>query len=585
MPKNAVRDLLLSNSLLSFDEIMQLSPVGMALLNFDGTYESVNDAYCNIYGYTKKEMFGKSFTMVFQENLRATILELHQRFLTAGAALGGEWDVVSRDGSILHVLSESALVTGTDNKARRLVYLIDITARKNMERELEASHLFAHSILDGLTAQVCVLDEKGAILLANRAWINFLIAHGGDPERVIKQTNYLDLYNENTKSMPFAQKLHQDKSFFYQHLLNVLAGNQDYFEVEYPVHSADAHRWFIARVARIQGTNPARIIVSHDDVTALKLMQEELHESLIFTRKLINSMQDGFTVLDRNGKAIEVNPALCRMTGFRDSELLSENACFPYWPEEKNERISTLLERLQRGAEGEIEVTLIRKNGNSFPANMTLSCVRDDNGQPINYIATIKDITERKRMETDVHRLAFYDPLTSLPNRRLLHDRIEQSIATGKRSGNHAALLMIDLDSFKPLNDNFGHDVGDLLLIEVANRLKSCVREIDTVARFGGDEFVVIISELHPEKSYAKNLVNVIAEKIRMALSTPYLIPIQYDGRPDYIEHRCSASIGVALYQALNSNESQIMKWADQAMYQAKEDGRNLIRFYNDIGN
>ena len=579
MQENADRDLLLSTSQISIGEIMQSSPLGMAVINFEGTYEAVNDAYCTIYGYSKQEMLGQPFTMVFQPDVRASILELHQRFLKSGGTLGGEWEALRQDGSITHIISESAEIKGSGNTPRRLVYVTDISARKNIERELEISHLFVHSILDGLNAQICVLDENGIVLLANSSWINFLIANGGDPEQIIKQTSYLDLCKPNTR---YATNASPEATLFYQQLLEVLAGQKHNVEIEYPSHLHDERRWFIARVTRIPGTHPSRIIVSHDNVTALKVTQEELHESLIFTRKLINSMQDGFTVLDRNGRALEVNPALCRMTGFRDTELLCWGAGFPYWPEDKNEKISILLERLQRGAEGEIEVTLMRKNGSIFPANVTLSCVNDENGIPINYIATIKDITERKRMEMDVQRLAFYDPLTSLPNRRLLHDRLEQSIATGKRSGNHAAFLMIDLDNFKPLNDNFGHDVGDLLLIEVANRLKSCVREVDTVARFGGDEFVIIICELHNEKIAAKDLAVVIAEKIRAALGTPYFLPIQYDGKPEYIEHRCSASIGVTLFHTLNVNASYIMKAADKAMYKAKEDGRNLIRFYND---
>ncbi|MFZ6688742.1 diguanylate cyclase domain-containing protein [Undibacterium sp. SXout11W] len=556
---------------------MRQSPLGMAVINFDGTYEAINDVYCNIYGYSKVQMLGQSFTMVFKPKARASILELHQRFLKTGGLLGGEWEVRRADGSMLHVISESAQVPGADGTMRRLVYVTDITARKKIERDLEASHLFVHSVLDALPAQICVLDEKGIILSANCSWINFLMSNGGDPEILLKQTSYLDLCKQDAKA---TSKRSVEAELFYEKLLEVLAGENHYFEIEYPSHLRDERRWFIARVTRIPSAEPPRIIVSHDNVTALKVAQEELHESLTFTRKLINSMQDGFTVLERSGRALEVNPALCRMTGFMDTELLRWGAGFPYWPQDENDQLQALLQRVLKGAEGEIEVTLVRKNGTRFPANMTFSCVNDENGNPINYIATIKDITERKRMEDDVHRLAFYDPLTNLPNRRLLHDRIEQSIAAGKRSGNHAALLMIDLDNFKPLNDNFGHDVGDLLLIEVASRLRSCVREIDTVARFGGDEFVVIISELQSERGNSKNQVTVIAEKIRSALCTPYMLPIQYDGKPEYIEHRCSASIGVALFNSHNTTETQVMKWADKAMYQAKDDGRNLIRFY-----
>ncbi len=192
------------------------------------------------------------------------------------------------------------------------------------------------------------------------------------------------------------------------------------------------------------------------------------------------------------------------------------------------------------------------------------------------------DITEHKQMEEQVLQQSLHDPLTKLPNRRLLNDRMSQVMAASKRSGCYGALLFLDLDNFKPLNDSHGHEVGDLLLIEVANRLENCVRKMDTVARFGGDEFVVVISELATDKEKSITQAKMVAEKIRIALSQPYLLKIrQKEGAETTVEHHCTASIGMVLFINQETSQSDILKWADTAMYEAKEAGRNLIRLYD----
>ena len=182
----------------------------------------------------------------------------------------------------------------------------------------------------------------------------------------------------------------------------------------------------------------------------------------------------------------------------------------------------------------------------------------------------------------EVRQLAFYDALTGLPNRRMLDDRLNQAMATSKRSGLFGALMFLDLDNFKPLNDTHGHGVGDLLLVEVAKRLTDCVRGVDTVARIGGDEFVVMLSELDVDRAQSTEQAAGVAEKVRLSLAAPYRLTVTQPGESDTtVEHHCTASIGVVLFINHEASQIDLMKWADAAMYQAKDAGRNVVRFYD----
>jgi diguanylate cyclase (GGDEF)-like protein len=221
------------------------------------------------------------------------------------------------------------------------------------------------------------------------------------------------------------------------------------------------------------------------------------------------------------------------------------------------------------------------KEGNLIDVSVSLSPIRDQDGNIIGASKIGRNITERKAAEEQIHHLAFYDILTQLPNRRMLNDRLGHTMAASKRSDHYGAVLFLDLDNFKPVNDTYGHDVGDLLLIEAARRISSCVREMDTVARFAGDEFVVMLSELDEDKTESTAQASVVAEKIRTMLAEPYLLTIQQESKAECtVEHHCTSSIGVELFIDHEASSEDIIKWADKAMYQAKEAGRNLIRFY-----
>jgi diguanylate cyclase (GGDEF)-like protein/PAS domain S-box-containing protein len=219
------------------------------------------------------------------------------------------------------------------------------------------------------------------------------------------------------------------------------------------------------------------------------------------------------------------------------------------------------------------EIQQRRKDGSVLTVEARWTLVRDDQGQPQSILAINTDITERKAAERKIQRLAFYDPLTQLPNRLLLMDRLQHTLAGAARARRCGALLFIDLDNFKTLNDTLGHEKGDILLQQVAVRLGTCVREADTVARFGGDEFVVVLEDLGEVDAEAASKARAIGEKVLVELARPYLL--------DSYEYSSSSSIGIAPFGQQHEGASELLKQADLAMYQAKTAGRNAMRFFD----
>ncbi len=321
------------------------------------------------------------------------------------------------------------------------------------------------------------------------------------------------------------------------------------------------------------------------EIEQRKSVQLSLTRALNFSRSLINSMQDGFLMLDRFGSIAEVNPAFCRMTGYTPKELVGSCPPFPFWAKEVEEKMKHVFQRALMEKSTECESLITRKTGDSMAVLVSVYQLDHDSAtdeESINALAfTVKDITERKVIEEKQRQLSFYDPLTNLANRRLFYDRLSQAMEESLRTSRCFAIVFIDLDRFKTLNDTKGHIIGDLLLKEVAKRIRECVRAIDTVSRFGGDEFVVLLSNLNPDDSqkYAEQ----VAHKLRVKLSEPHHLPLAEAGAPQQtFEYQCTASIGVTLSRGHEHDKEALLSQADKAMYQAKELGRNTVCFYKE---
>jgi len=295
--------------------------------------------------------------------------------------------------------------------------------------------------------------------------------------------------------------------------------------------------------------------------------------------------QEGYVVTDATNIVLRVNPAFAEITGYSADEIVGRSMNILKSGCHDADFYAAMWQTILSEGAWRGEIMNRTKSGEIHPHAVTITAVKDEHGVTTHYVGGYSDITERRKMEEQVRQLAFHDTLTGLPNRRLLSDRLNQTMATTKRTGCHGALMFLDLDRFKPLNDTHGHAVGDLLLIELADRLRACVREADSVGRFGGDEFVVILGELNASRDASTTQARIVAEKIRATLAEPYRLVVRQAGNVDAtIEYQCTVSIGVALFIDHQASEDEILKWADAAMYRAKEAGSSQIRFHDATG-
>jgi diguanylate cyclase (GGDEF)-like protein/PAS domain S-box-containing protein len=328
---------------------------------------------------------------------------------------------------------------------------------------------------------------------------------------------------------------------------------------------APLKKHFRIRAFVMQGAHFATIF---EDITERKSAETELR----IAAKAFQS-QEGMIVTDAKGVILRVNQAFIDTTGYSADEAVGQTPRLLKSGRHNTDFYRNMWEIIDRTGGWQGEIWDRRKNGDVYLKWLTISAVKGDDGAVSHYIGTHYDITERKKAEEKITELAFFDQLTGLPNRTLLLDRLRQTMTASGRSESHGALLFIDLDNFKTLNDTLGHDIGDQLLKQVAQRLTLCVREGDTVARLGGDEFVVILASLGFSEVDAATATEVVGEKILTTLAEIYQLK--------HLSHRSTASIGATLFKGLLISIDDLMKQADLTMYKAKAAGRNTLRFFD----
>lgn len=298
-------------------------------------------------------------------------------------------------------------------------------------------------------------------------------------------------------------------------------------------------------------------------------LQSENKRLDLFAQVFHNS-GEAIAITDGERNIIAVNASFVEVTGYAVEEVLGKNPRMLSSGKQSKEFYQGMWHSINDTGRWEGEIWNRRKNGEIFPEWQSIAAIRDGDGRVINYISIFHDITQNKEAERYFQYLAHYDSLTQLPNRTLFGDRLQQALATAKRNGQKVALLFLDLDHFKNVNDTLGHLSGDWLLQSVAERLRSCVRETDTVCRQGGDEFLVLLSEIDGAEHAAQ-----VAQKIIKAMSAPHLI-----AKKDMI---ITFSIGISLYPGDSDDALTMIEHADAAMYQAKAKGRNNFQVYSPI--
>lgn len=309
--------------------------------------------------------------------------------------------------------------------------------------------------------------------------------------------------------------------------------------------------------------------VAISDITARRQRNEEERR----IAAIAFESQEGMMVTDPNGVIIRVNRAFTQLTGYSAEEAIGHTPALLNSGRQSKDFYREMWEALEDCGYWQGKLWNRSKNGELFAEWLTISAVSGPDGCTSHYVGAFSDITRHLEAEAEIHRLAYFDALTHLPNRRLLLDRIAQAMAGSARSNTFGAVLFLDLDNFKTLNDTRGHDVGDQLLLEAAQRIQEQVREGDTVARLGGDEFVVMLLNLSTDAHEAAAHTRLVGEKIREALAQPYAL---HGG-----DFHCTSSIGISMFRNHDMPVDTLLKHADLAMYEAKSSGRNALRFFD----
>jgi diguanylate cyclase (GGDEF)-like protein/PAS domain S-box-containing protein len=347
-----------------------------------------------------------------------------------------------------------------------------------------------------------------------------------------------------------------------------LLGHADRRRCELQMQRADGSSLHVQLDCQCSRRGTGSVRVALTDVSERKRAEEELgYAALAFDSEV------GIVITDPRGVIQRVNRAFVRLTGLTAQEAVGRTPSMLAVEGQAKDFEDLVWRELHVAGYWQGEIWNRDGGGRRYAAWLTISALRDPDGTTTHYVGTFSDITKIKDAEAEVHRLAYFDPLTRLPNRRLLQDRIARAMAASTRSKAYGALIFLDLDHFKTFNDAHGHDLGDRLLIEAAHRIQADLRQDDTVARLGGDEFVVMLEHLSADREAAAIEAGRIAETIRASLARVYL----FGGA----RIRCAASIGVELFRGHERTIDALMRHADLAMYEAKNAGRNTLRFFD----
>jgi diguanylate cyclase (GGDEF)-like protein/PAS domain S-box-containing protein len=518
----------------------------------DGTIVDANEAAAAFYGHPLGRLVGMPINQVntlpaneVADEQHAALCERQSHFIFKHRLASGE----VRDVEVYSTPIEVA------RDGRPLLFSIvhDISERVRAEASQRESEEKLRNLYELSPLGIALTDWSGRCLEFNGAFQRIC----GYSDEELKALDYWTLT---------PRKYHADEARQLDSLLRT--GQYGPYEKEYVRKDGSVVPLRLNGVL-VTGRDGQKYIWSIvEDITERKKAEVDLRIAATAFES-----REGTMVTDADARILRVNRAFTDLTGYAASEVVGQNPRLLKSDRHDADFYRRLWETIGRTGGWQGEIWDRRKNGEVYPKWLTISAVKDGDGAVTHYVATHSDITERKKAEEKINELAFFDQLTGLPNRTLLIDRLKQAMNASTRSGSHGALLFIDLDNFKTLNDTLGHDMGDLLLKQVAQRLNACVRAGDTVARLGGDEFVLVLAGLSAHATEAATQAETVAEKILVAFNETY--------RLDEAPYQCTSSIGATLFNGHDSSIDDLLKQADLAMYKAKAAGRNAIRFFD----
>jgi diguanylate cyclase (GGDEF)-like protein/PAS domain S-box-containing protein len=557
-----------------FRSTFDQAAVGMVHASFEGVWLRSNERFARIIGYPFEEVPGKNFQEITLEEDRLQGDTVMKRVLD-GEEESASFDkrYVRKDGSLTWAAVTITLQRDTAGQPLHFIATIqDINARKQAEEQLAA----AQDELRKSEERYRATFEQAAMGILHTSLDGCFLRCNEQFSRIVGYTQ------AEIQGVDFQQITYpEDRASSGAILARLLSGAAEtaHFEKRY-VCKDGALAWVALAISilRDSGGRPLHFIATVQDISASKIAEERLAVAQESRRLSEERYRAAFqTTLDAlainrlsDGAYLEVNRAFLHTSGFSEEELIGHTSIeLNIWAEPRDRQ--RMLEELSQHANcRNLEAQFRRKNGEIFWGLMSASAIELE-GVPC-ILSITRDISDAKMAEDEIRTLAFYDPLTGLPNRRLLLERLHQALNSSLRSSQKRALLFVDLDDFKMLNDTLGHQTGDLLLQEVAQRLTQCVRGADTVARLGGDEFVVMLEGLSTESDEAATQAQHVGEKILAAFAEPF----QLKGR----ECLSTCSIGITVFGKENAETSEVLQQADIAMYQAKAAGRNTMHFF-----
>ncbi|BDX20105.1 hypothetical protein MFKK_29150 [Halopseudomonas aestusnigri] len=446
---------------------------------------------------------------------------------------------------LLAVLIPAAVLLG--------LLLEDVEQQRQARNALRQSEAYLKAVTDAVPDVFMVLDEQGTYLKVSTPQHELLAA---------EQSKLL-----NRRLQDVLPKEQADR--FLEFIARTLDTDQP-LSIEYSMQTLAGIRTFEARARRLEvmvGGRRAVVLLARDISDRVALELDQRIAAIAF------ESQQGMLVTDAQTRIIKANRAFSAITGYSEAEVLGQPTRILGSGHQGAEFYQQMWKALYESGGWQGEIWNRRKSGEAFPEWLTISAVHDAKGRLTNYVASLTDISERKDAEEKIQHLAFYDPLTNLPNRRLMRQRLEQALVVCRREQHYAALIFLDLDDFKNVNDLYGHQIGDGMLCQVAERLRHALRERDTVARFGGDEFVVLLEGPEVNATEAATQVEHIGRKLLQTLREPYLIKDQV--------FSSSASLGIVLFNDEQHTADELMQYADLSMYSAKAAGKDMLSFYD----